>query len=225
MTPTPEQSLRLVLDVARRAAGDDATAGEPAELLAALAELHSLRDLLTELEPRLIAVAREHGVSWAALADVLGVASRQAAEQRFLRLRPAEPDTATPPGATTGPATADQRVQAVRDRRAADRAVAVWAKENSALLRRLAGHVSSLADLTDTAQHSADLENSVDLKNRVAVRHSGRGDDDPASLLGPLAGAAPHVASTHPALAQQINDVTATINELRRQTQDRRTRP
>lgn len=218
MSLGPEESLRAVLDVAARTAtGAPATAVRPAELLAALDALHSLRDLLTELEPRLIAAARERGVSWADLAGVLGVASRQAAERRYLRLRPAEAGTPRPGAA--GPSTADQRVQAVRDRRAADRAVAVWARENSALLRRLAGHVSSLADLADTAQHSVDLKNSVDLV------HSALGDDDSASLLGPLAGAAPHVASTHPALAQQINDVTATIDELRRQAHHRRTRP
>ena len=223
MSSNPEESLRLVLDVARRSAVPvgglaGGPAAQPAELLAALDELHSLRDLLAELEPRLIAAAREHGVSWAALADVLGVASRQAAERRYLRLRPAEVDAAGSPGAASGAGqagagTADQRVQAVRDQRAADRAVAVWARENSALLRRLAGHVSSLADLADTAQRSVDLV------------HTALGDDDSASLLGPLAGAAPHLAPTHPALVEQINQVTSTTDELRRQTHDRRARP
>ncbi|HET8641929.1 MAG TPA: HSP18 transcriptional regulator, partial [Pseudonocardiaceae bacterium] len=148
----PEESLRRINEAVGRA---DVT---PADLLTALAELHRLRDLLTAFEPELIGAARDHGVSWAALAEVLGVASRQAAERRYLRLRPAEPAQPSASRATGQPAsTGDERVRAVRDRRAADRAVSEWARRNSAMLRQLAGNVSSLDDLATPARRHADL--------------------------------------------------------------------
>lgn len=204
----PEESLRRINEAVGRA---DAT---PAELLTALAELHRLRDLLTAFEPELIGAARDHGVSWAALAEVLGVASRQAAERRYLRLRPAEPAQPSASPATGQPAsTGDERVRAVRDRRAADRAVSEWARRNSAMLRQLAGNVSSLDDLATPARRHADL-----VQQALA-------DDDTTSLLGPLAGAAPHLESTHPGIAEQINQVTRTTHEVRRDTQHRRSQP
>ena len=57
------------------------------ELLAALAGLAALRRELDEVERDLIQDARDAGVSWAGLAKALGLASRQAAEQRMLRLQ------------------------------------------------------------------------------------------------------------------------------------------
>jgi hypothetical protein len=199
--PTPEESLRLVRGVLRRM--DEATGSDPSEVLSALGELHRLREQLALLEPRLIAAARNLGVSWAELADVLGVASRQAAERRYLRLRPSE----------SGKATADERVQAIRDRRAADRAVDDWARQNSALLRSLAGHLSSLDDLDETARQL------VDLVRRALA------EDDTATLLRPLTDVAPHLASTHPTLAERINQIIEATDQLRRETQDRRSRP
>jgi hypothetical protein len=203
MALSPERALRHVLEVARQAGASSGSARvEPAEVLAALESVHALRDLLTRLEPLLIATARKQGVSWAALADVLGVASRQAAERRYLRLQPTEAGHAL--------ATADQRVQAVRDRRAADRAVIIWARENSASLRRLAGHVSSLDDLTGAAQRS------------VALVHRALAHDDTYRLLEPLAAVALHLRPTHPVLAEQISQLVATAAQLRRQTHDDR---
>jgi uncharacterized membrane protein YccC len=81
------------------------------------------------------------------------------------------------------------------------------------MLRTLAGHLSSLVDLADPAQRR------IDLVQRAL------GDDDSASLLGPLADAAPHLERSHPALAEQINRITETTDRLRRETQDRRGRP
>ncbi|WP_199430926.1 HSP18 transcriptional regulator [Qaidamihabitans albus] len=183
-----------------------AEAGERLEadqVLAALVLLRRLRDDLTGWEPQLIAAARELGTSWADLAPALGVASRQAAERRYLRLRPGDP----------GLPTADARVQAARDRRAGDRAVAVWARENSAALRRLAGQVGALEDLGAPAQAHVDrVQDALD-------------EGDAAALLPPLAGASPHLAASHPALAERIDDVTERTERLRRDTQDRRDRP
>jgi hypothetical protein len=199
--PTPEESLLLIHGVVRRM--DDDEGADPSEVLSALGELHRLREELGRLEPRLIAAARKLGISWAVLADVLGVASRQAAERRYLRLRPSE----------SGTATADERVQAIRDRRAADRAVDVWARKNSALLRGLAGHLSSLDDLDETARQL------VDLVRRALA------DDDPATLLRPLTDVAPRLAPTHPMLTERINQIIEETDRLRQETHDRRSRP
>src|SRR3954451_6834320 len=100
------------------------TTVDPAELLDALVLLRRAQTELAGIEPTLIAAARAAGVSWQALAPALGVASRQAAERRYLR---STADPTEQPGATR-----DARVQAERDRRAGDRAVTRWANDNTA---------------------------------------------------------------------------------------------
>lgn len=60
---------------------------DPAELLNALTGMAALRRELDEIERDLIQDARDSGVSWARVATALGLASRQAAEQRLLRLQ------------------------------------------------------------------------------------------------------------------------------------------
>ncbi|MET9267680.1 HSP18 transcriptional regulator [Amycolatopsis sp. NPDC004079] len=168
--------------------------GAPAERsLAALSALRALRDQLAEWEPELIAAARESGASWAALAPALGVASRQAAERRYLRLRPS----------ATGETTGEARVHAERDRRAGDRAVADWARRNAAVLRRLAAEVSSAPDLDPAGQESAD---------RLGVA---LGEDDVANLLLPLANVRAHLASRHAALADRVGEVGEHTDRLR----------
>ena len=54
-------------------------------------EAAGVQDRPAAWEPMLIGAARDRGVSWAAIAPVLGVASRQAAERRHLRLNPTPP--------------------------------------------------------------------------------------------------------------------------------------
>lgn len=171
-----------------------ASAGEElsaSQVLSALILLRALRDELAGWEPRLIAAARDLGTSWAELAPALGVASRQAAERRYLRLRPAEPGT-----------TGDERVQAERDKRAGERAVSQWARENSGALRSLAGQIGV-----------------IDVHVRRALA-----DDDPAALLQPLAQAQEPLRTTHPELAEQIVRVTEHTDQVRRATQSRRAR-
>ncbi|MGH3881520.1 MAG: HSP18 transcriptional regulator, partial [Actinophytocola sp.] len=92
---------------------DDVRQGVDTDVLAGLEVLRHLRDELAAWEPELITAAREQGTSWASIAPTLGVTSRQAAERRYLRLRPS----------ATGEATGEERVRAERDRRAGDRAV------------------------------------------------------------------------------------------------------
>ncbi|GAA3763034.1 hypothetical protein GCM10022225_56030 [Plantactinospora mayteni] len=59
--------------------------GQP-EPLAALRLLGGLRAGLDEAERQLVEAARERRASWAQIATALGLASRQAAEQRWVRL-------------------------------------------------------------------------------------------------------------------------------------------
>jgi hypothetical protein len=167
----------------------------PDGVLAALTALRSVREQLGAWEPELIAAARAGGTSWAALAPALGVASRQAAERRFLRLRPS----------ATGETTGEARVGAERDRRAGDRAVADWARRNSAVLRQLAGQVSALDDLDAAARRSADRLGTA------------LGDDDVTSLLPPLAAVRAHLARDHAGLADRLGAISDQTDRLRRE--------
>ena len=171
------------------------------ELLDALVLLRWAQTELVSLEPVLIAAARAAGVSWQALAPALGVTSRQAAERRYLRSASAPTDKPTD--------TRDDRVQAERDRRAAHRAVAQWANDNTADLRRLAGQITALTDLGETA--TGDL----------AQLHQALGDPDATALPDLLAAAHQHLPD-HPDLAAQIDAITDRTNQIRRQHPRRR---
>lgn len=182
-----------------RAALDEALATEPAAerteaLLSALASLRLLRERVAAWEPELITAARADGTSWAVLAPALGVASRQAAERRYLRLQPT----------ATGEGTGEERVRAQRDRRAGERVVSSWARDNSAALRQLAGQVSGLAGLTDTG------------RRRAEAVQAALGNDDPAALLSPLAGAQDHLGDRNATLAARLADVKRHTDRLRR---------
>jgi len=184
----PAGALRRLQEVVAAARAGSA---DQDQLLTALSGLRLLREELAGWEPELITAARAAGASWVALAPALGVASRQAAERRYLRLQPSH----------TGEKTGEARVDAERDRRAGDRAVADWARRNSAILRQLAGRVSTLDGLGPAAQESAD---------RIGAA---LGDDDPARLLPPLAAAQPHLTG---ALAEQLGEISAHTDRLRR---------
>jgi hypothetical protein len=162
------------------------------EVITALEVLRLLRDELAGWEPELITAARAAGASWVELAPALGVASRQAAERRYLRLRPSDEPTG------------EGRVRAERERRAGDRAVAAWARENSASLRELAGQVSAANDVPAAGQGQLDQ-----VRDALA-------DNDPAALLSPLAGARTHLAKGHASLADRIGTVTEKAEQLRR---------
>jgi hypothetical protein len=191
-----EVALRLVQ--ATRARRD-----APAEdFLAALELLRALRTELDSWEPELIATARDRGASWADLATALGLASRQAAERRYLRLRvPDEPA-----------ATREDRVTAERDRRAGERAVRRWARDNGADLRQLAGQITALTGLDRAA--SGPLR-----QLRTAL-----GDADPTALVQPLADAHEHLRTAHPSLAERVDTVTHHADRVRRTARQRRER-
>lgn len=186
-----------------RTATPATTALSANQVLAALTLLRELRTEIAGWEPQLIEAARALNTSWADLAPALGVASRQAAERRYLRLRP-------PADGTEG--TGEERVAAERDRRAGDKAVAGWARDNAAGLRQLAGQIGALTDLGDDAD--ADL----------AALHAALGRDDAADLLRPLTDTRDHLTTAHPALAEQVGAIGTSIAQVRAAS-DRARRP
>ncbi|MFD7667471.1 type III effector protein [Streptomyces sp. NPDC059788] len=157
----------------------------PEQALASLLLLRQVRERLAGWETGLIETARDAGASWADLAHPLGVASRQAAERRYLRGRPG-------PAGTTG----EQRVQATRERRAAERTTAAWARHNAAELRRIAGQITALTDLPAAA------------RNPLSQLHAALAHDDPADLIHPLNTTRPHLTPDHPDLAVQLDALT-----------------
>ncbi|MFE0382293.1 type III effector protein [Streptomyces inhibens] len=176
------------LHAARQETSDAPAAGPGAEQVLAsllLLLLRQVREQLAGWETGLIETARHAGASWADLAHPLGVASRQAAERRYLRNRPG------PAGAT-----GEQRVQATRERRAADRTQAEWARRNAADLRRIAGQITALTDLPTAARHPLD-------QLHAALAHN-----DPADLIHPLNATRPHLTTTHPDLAARLDTLT-----------------
>lgn len=170
------------------------------QALAALALLRELRGRLAGWEPGLIEAARAGGASWADLASPLGVASRQAAERRYLRVRPGMPGT-----------TGEQRVQAARGHRAADRTVTAWARDNAADLRQLAGQITALTDLsTHAGPPLARLADAL-------------ADNDATRLIGPLADTRTHLEAGHPDLAARIGTITRHTAQLRQDSTEGRT--
>ncbi|MFJ2639889.1 type III effector protein [Streptomyces sp. NPDC086796] len=159
---------------------------DPEQALASLMLLRQVREQLAGWETGLIETARDTGASWADLAPPLGVASRQAAERRYLRGRPG-------PAGTTG----EQRVTATRQARAADRTTAAWARRNAADLRRLAGQITALTDLPAAARRP------------LSELHAALAHDDPADLIAPLTATRPHLAAAHPDLAARLDTLTA----------------
>ncbi|MFE6613495.1 HSP18 transcriptional regulator [Amycolatopsis sp. NPDC057786] len=197
MDEDPAQTVRTVRDVVAEARSG---VSEPERLLAALVALKTVREQLAAWEPELIAAARAGGTSWTALAPALGVASRQAAERRFLRLRPTD----------GGESTGEARVDAERDRRAGDRAVAEWARRNSAILRQLAGQAGALDGLNAKAKESAERLSAV------------LGEDDVTGLLAPLADLRAHLPREHTGFAERLGEIGMHTEQVRRSAVDDR---
>ncbi|MFD3651000.1 HSP18 transcriptional regulator [Streptomyces cyaneofuscatus] len=199
-------ALGVIDDAVReaRAATADRPDGETADpdraqALASLQLLREVRERLAGWETGLIEAARAAGASWSDLADPLGVASRQAAERRYLRLRPGSLGS-----------TGEQRVKATRDRRAADRTITTWARENAAELRSLAGQVTALTGFPSPAGPPLDR-----LRRALAA-------DDAALLVAPLAAVRPHLPSGQRQLADRIDSLSRLTGELREDTTARR---
>ncbi|MEV7416460.1 HSP18 transcriptional regulator [Streptomyces sp. NPDC089919] len=182
-------------------AAPTAAASGPHPALAALLMLRVVREQLAGWESGLIETARGQGASWADLAGPLGVASRQAAERRYLRLR-----LRPGPDGSTG----EERVQATRDARAADRTVTAWARDNAADLRSLAGQITALTGLPASADHA------------VGELNQALADNDAARLVQPLAATRAHLRPQDAHLAERIDTLTHHTEQLRQNTHDQR---
>ncbi|WP_339134987.1 HSP18 transcriptional regulator [Streptomyces sp. f51] len=171
----------------------------PHPALAALLTLREVREQLAGWESGLIETARGEGASWAELAGPLGVASRQAAERRYLRLRPGTPGS-----------TGEERVQATRDTRAADRTITAWARNNAADLRRLAAQITALTGLPASAADA------------VGALNQALGHDDAARLVRPLTDTRTHLRPEDAEIAARIDALTQHTEQLRRTTHGQR---
>ncbi|MFF2121266.1 type III effector protein [Kitasatospora sp. NPDC058184] len=175
--------------------------GGPEQALAALVLLRELRGQLAGWEAGLVESAREAGATWADLAHPMGVASRQAAENRYLRLKPATEVSRSGTGA--------ERVKAVRDRRAADRSVTVWARDHAAELRVLAAQITTAALAPGARPAQAALTAAL-------------GAADPADLIEPLAAIRPHLGAGHGDLATRLDALTHHTTQIRDDSDRRR---
>ncbi|MEU3349843.1 type III effector protein [Streptomyces sp. NPDC006700] len=177
-------ALAAIDDALREAQHEtpDAAGPGPEQALASLMLLRQVREQLAGWETGLIEIARDAGASWADLAGPLGVASRQAAERRYLRGRPGAAGT-----------TGEQRVTATRQARAAERATTTWARANAADLRRLAGQITALAHLGPEA------------RSAQAAVHAALGAADAAELIAPLAGMRPYLDARHTGLVESLD--------------------
>ncbi|RGD56854.1 hypothetical protein DR950_02770 [Kitasatospora xanthocidica] len=175
--------------------------GGPEQALAALVLLRELRGQLAGWEAGLVESAREAGATWADLAHPMGVASRQAAENRYLRLKPATDASRSGTGA--------ERVKAVRDRRAADRSVTVWARDHAAELRVLAAQIATAALAPGARPAQAALTAAL-------------GAADPADLIEPLAAVRPHLGAGHRDLATRLDTLTHHTTQIRDDSDRRR---
>ncbi|MFF7443473.1 HSP18 transcriptional regulator [Streptomyces sp. NPDC008122] len=197
---TINQAVREAQEASTSSSAAPSAAGAgPHPALAALLMLREVREQLGGWETGLIETARSEGASWADLAGPLGVASRQAAERRYLRLRPGKAGS-----------TGEERVQATRDARAADRSVDAWARDNAADLRRLAGQITALTGLAD------DAEGAIGALNQALA------DNDTARLVRPLTGARAHLRPEDAELAERVDAMTRRTDQLRRAARDQR---
>jgi hypothetical protein len=192
---------RIEAAVDARHSGAPGETRDPARFLAALVLLREVREQLAQWEPELIDAARAHGASWAQLAPALGVASRQAAERRALRLRPSGDE-----GAMTG----EGRVAAERDRRAQTRAVDAWARVRGADLRVLAAQIAGLTGLPPAARAP------------MAALHEALGGADAAALLQPLMDTRPYLGPGDTGLGERLDALRELADAARAEAQARR---
>jgi hypothetical protein len=207
--------------------GDARPAPDGPQLLVALTQLRRLRDQLARWEPTLIAAARDQGVTWTDLAPALGVSSRQAAEARYLGLNRDNTNDNNHDddnnNTSVAPQTRQQRVRATRDRRSGDRAVAGWARDNAATLRRLAGQIAALPPPPRHPQARRQRRAQDDEASRLAARvHQALRSDNAADLVGPLLDTQTMLATTHPDLARQVSDLAASTEHIRAADLNRR---
>ncbi len=82
----PHDAVTLIRQVLWRANTDRAALELPEDLLAALTLLATARAELDQLEAGLLFVGRAEGLTWAQIAEALGLRTAQAAQQRHERV-------------------------------------------------------------------------------------------------------------------------------------------
>jgi hypothetical protein len=112
-------------------------------------------------------------------------------------------------------------MQATRDRRSGDRAVAVWARNNAAALRTLAGQISALPESSEQAAGALDHD-GVQLISQVS---NALGSEDAADLVGPLLEAHSTLSTTHPQLAERVANLALSAQQVRTADLNRRKSP
>ena len=146
MDPDVESDLRTLLAAART--------GDPSSALDALSLLRGIRDRLDATERALIESARAGSASWATVAGTLGLTSRQAAEQRYLRLTGERNRDVAPTRATR------QRQRSVDTRHGP--AIATLRAATRALLRRIEADDAWPSRFTRAALAKDTLEMAAD---------------------------------------------------------------
>jgi hypothetical protein len=178
-------------------------------LLAALETLREIRGYLDRWEPALITAARSRGLTWAQIAPALGLASRQAAERRYLRLKPHAVDS---PGSTR-----ERRVEATRNQRSAARAVAEWARAHAADLRQLAGQLTALSAGSTAAEASSSL--SAGARAGLDRLRAALAGNDAADLVDPLTNldgtVRAELQARHPRLADKVIALQRAAGQIR----------
>ena len=181
---------------ARTPQARNASAGAGAsaeEALAALLMLRELRDQLAGWETGLIETARAAGASWADLAHPFGVASRQAAERRYLRGTPRNSRHHRRTARTGHPQPARRRPH-----------------------RQRLGPRPTPPNCANSPARSPPSPTS-----RPAPGHPWPGSPTPSPtttlplLIAPLTDARPHLEANHPDLAARIDTITHHTNQLR----------
>lgn len=157
--------------------------------------LREVREQLADWATGLIEAARDAGASWADLAQPLGVASRQAAERRYLCLRPDPANRRRTRQSHPRP----PRRQPHRGR---------LGRNNAADLRRLADQITTLT----TSPPTPTPPSSTSTRPSPTTA--------PPTSSPPLAATAPHLQHNHPDLATRIETLTRHAEQLRHHSND-----
>ncbi|MFD3814348.1 hypothetical protein ACFWRZ_04680 [Streptomyces rubiginosohelvolus] len=135
--------------ICRRAQGRLQPEASETDVLAALLVIRELREKLLNDELMLITLARSLGITWARIADALGMKSRQSAERRHLQL------SQSTRADGSRPQTQNERVERARERRSRH-AEREWALLNARAIHSAARALTAIPDLQQRANGSAE---------------------------------------------------------------------
>ncbi|WP_327180394.1 hypothetical protein OG599_35005 (plasmid) [Streptomyces sp. NBC_01335] len=170
------------------------------DVLAALAQVAEMREQADRAELRLIHAARERGASWQAVADALGLGTRQSAETRALRL-----ERAVQAHHLGSRDVASQRLDKARDR-----AEAAWCAAHADRIREVSERLYDTAGAWDLPRGRNGVRGALHAIGELLAT-----DGSPAALvnrlrtvrldLAPYGGDGPEPAGKHaPAAAEAM---------------------